>query len=186
MARPVTLLEDLCRHALSCGADSIEVEHEDGREWVYGRIGNTAVSFANFPSSSKDAKELRDNLYRAQKKPVRATLAGSVFILKVEIENRFGEDAFEVTIKPAPKVDPDHAPGFTKKQGQYLAFIHHYTKIHRVAPAEADIQIYFRVSPPSVHEMIKTLERNGFIERTPGKARSIRVLVKPEHLPELT
>jgi DNA-binding MarR family transcriptional regulator len=33
--------------------------------------------------------------------------------------------------------------------------------------------------------MVKTLERNGLIERTPGKARSIRLMVKAEHLPRL-
>jgi len=33
--------------------------------------------------------------------------------------------------------------------------------------------------------MIKTLELNGLIERTPGQARSIRLLVLPEHLPAL-
>jgi DNA-binding MarR family transcriptional regulator len=33
--------------------------------------------------------------------------------------------------------------------------------------------------------MIKTLERNGLIERTAGQARTIRLLVKPEHLPIL-
>jgi hypothetical protein len=33
--------------------------------------------------------------------------------------------------------------------------------------------------------MIKTLERNGLVEKTPGKARSIRLLVQPEHLPRL-
>jgi Mn-dependent DtxR family transcriptional regulator len=74
---------------------------------------------------------------------------------------------------------------FTAKQGQYLAFIYNYTKIHHQAPAETDLQLYFRVSPPSIHEMIKTLERNGLIQKTPGQARSIRLLVKPEHLPRL-
>jgi DNA-binding MarR family transcriptional regulator len=77
------------------------------------------------------------------------------------------------------------APPFTAKQGQYLAFIHYYTKIHRQAPAESDLERYFRVSPPSIHDMIKTLERNSLIERTPGRARSIRLLVRPEHLPRL-
>ena len=33
--------------------------------------------------------------------------------------------------------------------------------------------------------MIKTLELGGFIERTPGQARSIRLSVRPEHLPVL-
>ncbi len=41
---------------------------------------------------------------------------------------------------------------YTKKQGQYLAFIYYYTKIHGYPPAEADLQRYFKVSPPSVHQ----------------------------------
>jgi DNA-binding MarR family transcriptional regulator len=74
---------------------------------------------------------------------------------------------------------------FTAKQGQYLAFIFYYTKIHRVAPAETDMQKYFKVSPPSVHQMVLTLEINGFIERVPGQARSIRLLVSRAELPDL-
>jgi repressor LexA len=73
----------------------------------------------------------------------------------------------------------------TEKQGQYLAFISLYTKLHRIAPAEADQQRYFRVTPPSVHQMVVTLEANGFIEKAPGKARSIRLLIPPEELPGL-
>jgi DNA-binding MarR family transcriptional regulator len=55
----------------------------------------------------------------------------------------------------------------------------------RQAPAEADIQRHFRVSPPSVHQMVVTLERNGLIRRQPGVARSIQLLVAPEALPIL-
>ncbi len=77
------------------------------------------------------------------------------------------------------------AKTFTSKQGQYLAFIHLYTRLHRQPPAEADMQQYFRVSPPSVHQMVLTLERAGFIRRKPRVARSIEVLVDPEHLPDL-
>jgi hypothetical protein len=47
---------------------------------------------------------------------------------------------------------------FTQKQGQYLAFIYYYSKINGQPPAEADMQRYFRVSPPSVHQMVITLE----------------------------
>ena len=75
--------------------------------------------------------------------------------------------------------------GFTEKQGRYLAFIHHYTKIHGHPPAEADLLQYFRVTPPSVHQMVVTLTAKGFIARTPGQARSIRVLVPPGDLPPL-
>jgi Mn-dependent DtxR family transcriptional regulator len=77
------------------------------------------------------------------------------------------------------------AKTFTPKQGQYLAFIHLYTRLHRRAPAETDMQQYFRVSPPSVHQMVLTLERAGFITRQPRVPRSIEVIVDPQHLPEL-
>jgi Mn-dependent DtxR family transcriptional regulator len=74
---------------------------------------------------------------------------------------------------------------FTKLQGQYLTFIAMYTKLHRRPPAEADIQTYFQVTPPSVHNMILILERRGLISKTPGAPRSIRVLVEAEQLPPL-
>ncbi len=74
---------------------------------------------------------------------------------------------------------------YTPKQGQYLAFIYYYGKIHRRAPSEADMQEHFRVSPPSVHQMILTLEAHGLIERTPWQARSIRLLIPREELPDL-
>jgi DNA-binding MarR family transcriptional regulator len=77
------------------------------------------------------------------------------------------------------------AKAFTPKQGQYLAFIHLYTRLHRRPPAETDMQQYFRVSPPSVHQMVLTLERAGFIRRQPRLARSIEVLVDPKNMPEL-
>jgi len=74
---------------------------------------------------------------------------------------------------------------FTRKQGQYLALIYYYTKIHGRAPAEADLQQYFKVSPPSVHQMVLTLERRGLITRGPGKPRSIRLLVERHQMPDL-
>ena len=75
--------------------------------------------------------------------------------------------------------------GFTEKQGQYLAFIYVYSRIFRRPPAEADMQRHFQVSPPSVHQMVLTLERVGLIRRQPGLARSIELLVAPENLPVL-
>lgn len=73
-------------------------------------------------------------------------------------------------------------PKFTPKQGQYLAFIHAYSKIHRQPPAQADLQRYFGTSAPTVHSMIIRLEELGLIERTPGAARTLRVLVSPTEL----
>jgi len=161
------------------------MEYKDGREWVFANKGGMGIGIANYTNSSTDAKELRGNLYAAAKKPVRSVIGGQVYILKVRVFESFGEDAFEVSIDPAPKLDPSIAPSFTAKQGQHLAFIYNYTKIHHQAPAESDLQRYFQVSPPAIHDMIKTLERNGLIERTPGQARSIRLLVQPEKLPRL-
>jgi Mn-dependent DtxR family transcriptional regulator len=74
---------------------------------------------------------------------------------------------------------------FTAKQGQYLAFIYAYTRVLGRPPAEADIQRHFKVTPPTVHQMLGTLERNGLIRRKPGVARSIELLVSPESLPVL-
>jgi DNA-binding MarR family transcriptional regulator len=74
---------------------------------------------------------------------------------------------------------------FTEKQGQYLAFIYVYAHIFRQAPAEADMQRHFRVTPPSVHQMVLGLERGGLITRQPGVARSITTLVPPQDLPIL-
>jgi DNA-binding IclR family transcriptional regulator len=47
------------------------------------------------------------------------------------------------------------------------------------------MQQYFRVSLPSVHQMVLTLERAGFIRRQPRTPRSIELLVDPKQLPEL-
>jgi DNA-binding MarR family transcriptional regulator len=80
---------------------------------------------------------------------------------------------------------PPAEPRFTDKQGQYLAFIWAYRQINGQAPAERDMQRHFRVTPPSVHQMILALERAGLVQRQPGVARSIELLVDPARLPVL-
>jgi Mn-dependent DtxR family transcriptional regulator len=77
------------------------------------------------------------------------------------------------------------SPGFTPLQGQYLAFIRTYSVVNRRPPAEADMQRFFGVTAPTVHQMVLTLQRRGLLARTPGQARSIRVLVPVEDLPQL-
>ena len=74
---------------------------------------------------------------------------------------------------------------FTNLQGQYLAFIYNYTVIHREPPSEGDMQQFFNVRPPTVHQMVVRLHEKGLITREPGQARSIQVLVPPEQLPIL-
>ena len=76
-------------------------------------------------------------------------------------------------------------PPYTSRQGQFLAFIHHYATLHGRPPAEAEMVQFFQVTPPTVHQMILTLERRGLITRAPGQARSIKTTLPPEKLPPL-
>lgn len=79
---------------------------------------------------------------------------------------------------PSPKT-------FTEKQGQYLAFIHTYTLLNGRPPAETDFQRFFRVTPPSVHQMIVQLERRGLVSRVPGRPRTIHVMLREDEIPRL-
>lgn len=72
---------------------------------------------------------------------------------------------------------------YTKKQGQYLAYIYYYTKVNGRAPAHADLQGYFEVSPPSVHQMLLKLEERGLITKEAGVSRSIKVAIDVKELP---
>lgn len=80
---------------------------------------------------------------------------------------------------------PQSKSQFTEKQGQYLAFIHYYTMLNRRPPAEADMEAYFRVTPPSVHRMVVELERRGLIRRVPRQPRSIQLCLPTDALPPL-
>src|SRR5918912_3195060 len=97
-----------------------------------------------------------------------------MFIVPRRCERRSGIDRVAMSVTP-----------WTERQGQYLAFIDAYTRVNGRPPAAADMQRHFRVSPPSVHQMIITLERAGLIRRQPGQPRSIKVLVAPDRLPVL-
>jgi hypothetical protein len=72
---------------------------------------------------------------------------------------------------------------YTHRQGQFLTFIHDYTRLNGRPPAESDMQKYFGITPPSVHQMVLMLEKRKLIRRTPGPARSIHLLLAPEQLP---
>ncbi len=76
-------------------------------------------------------------------------------------------------------------PRFTDKQGQYLAFIKTYILLNRRAPAEADMEQFFGVTPPSVHNMVIQLEQRGLIRRVPRQARSIELVIDPDEVPPL-
>ena len=87
----------------------------------------------------------------------------------------------QISDEPASDIEPS----FTATQGQYLAFIYAYTRVIGRPPAEADMQRHFKVTAPSVHQMVITLEQRGLIKRSPGVPRSIEILIAPEKLPVL-
>ena len=62
--------------------------------------------------------------------------------------------------------------GFTDKHGQHLALIATYTLVNGRPPAEAGMQCFFGVTPPSVHQMVLTLKKAGPISRAPRAASS--------------
>jgi hypothetical protein len=72
---------------------------------------------------------------------------------------------------------------FTPTQGRYLAFIHAFTNLHGYPPSESEVAAAMCVSPPSVNQMVKALEKRGLIQREPGQPRTIRVLVPEPDIP---
>ena len=72
---------------------------------------------------------------------------------------------------------------FTARQGQYLSFIHGFIVRRGVAPSFEEIGAHFGTTPPSVNNMIKTLDQRGLISRVRGAARTLRVLVPVAELP---
>ena len=66
-----------------------------------------------------------------------------------------------------------------------MAFIHQYRKLHRQGPAELDMVQFFRVTPPSVHDMVVKLEQLGLVTREPGVPRSVRVAIPESEIPAL-
>jgi SOS-response transcriptional repressor LexA len=72
----------------------------------------------------------------------------------------------------------------SSRQHDYIDFIRKFTARYGVPPAESDMARHFLVSAPSVNQMVKTLERRGYITRERGSngqavPRSIRIVESP-------
>ena len=155
---PPGAFDDLMHFAVAVGPlVSFEFDHEQMDDFVQ-LLEQTANSAQNIAAADR----LEETLTRVER-----GLQGTV-------------DPGLHLVRPAAA-----AVAFTRKQGQYLAFIHLYQRLHRKPPAEADMRAYFKVTPPVVHEMVKTLHRRGFIERTPGTPRSIKLRIPAHAIPEL-
>ena len=73
----------------------------------------------------------------------------------------------------------------TRKQGQLLAYVYWYTKVHRIPPSENEVADFLAIRGPSAHRMIVHLAEKGFLARTPGEPRTLKVLLPREELPDL-
>jgi hypothetical protein len=196
-ARASKKLQQIIEEAMRSGAQSIELQYEaEGLEVSYmvGQRGWGRVLTDR--ALAEELLCLIIDLAQLENKPrgvISWRRAGQSYPIAVEEYDRFGESAFRLKLgKPQKAGESERqsvaqpvTPDYTPLQGQYLAFIYAYTKIHRQPPAEADMQQYFRVTPPTVHQMVLTLERRGFIGRKPRQPRSIQVLLPPEQLPPL-
>lgn len=81
---------------------------------------------------------------------------------------------------------PSESPArFTARQGQVLAFLEAYRRLNRRGPSEVEIGKYFRITPPSVNQMMVKLEEKGLITRQAGVPRSARVAIAKEEIPAL-
>ena len=146
---------------------------DSAMQWVQRRTGRLA-------------RENPSARYRGSIVPVQSWLTLERVLADYEAKRLAGEPEFCDGRLPAHSTaSAARGAAYTQRQGQYLAFIHYYTKLNGRPPAESDMQRYFQVSLPSVHQMLATLEQNGFIERSPGVARSIRLLLPREQLPDL-
>lgn len=89
--------------------------------------------------------------------------------------------------KPTPDSSDVSVNRPTRKQGQFLAYIHVYMRSNQagLAPTHAALQHYFGLTPPSVNSMLARLEERGYIRRTPGHARGITLTIDPELIPSL-
>jgi ribosomal protein L25 (general stress protein Ctc) len=73
----------------------------------------------------------------------------------------------------------------TRALGQLVAYVYWYTKVHRVPPAENEIANFLGIRGPSAHLMILRLESKAILSRRPGEARTIKILLDREEIPDL-
>lgn len=64
----------------------------------------------------------------------------------------------------------------TLRQKQIRDFVKKIIKKNSVAPSEREIARHFRLSASTMHEHLETLRGKGYLQKAPGRARSIRVI----------
>ena len=76
-------------------------------------------------------------------------------------------------------------PRYTEEQGQYLAFIYYYTKIHGRSPSEAECKAIWCYATDRASNGVVSRKKQTDCTRLAGQARSIRLLLPRYELPDL-
>jgi hypothetical protein len=112
------ILQHLAEEAIRLGAEALEIEYKDHREWVFATNGPLGFGIASFASSSRDAARLRQECYSVaeQKRPQCISVNGRNYDLRCAIFDSFEEDAFRLTLRPLPNTRSDVQPRPTRKR----------------------------------------------------------------------
>jgi hypothetical protein len=105
------ILERLATEAIGLAAEALAVDYKDGFEEVFASSGLIGLCVARFESSSQEAVRLRevcDRLSR-QKCPRRISVDGLEYGLRCTTYDSFGEDAFQLTLRPSARTQPGGA-----------------------------------------------------------------------------
>lgn len=97
--KSMSTLEQIVSQAIRAGGEALEVEYKDGYEEVCVVKGMTGLGF-RLKSSSREARSLREALYKIAKKKQRISVDGCEYELRCRVYNSFGEDAFRVELRP--------------------------------------------------------------------------------------
>lgn len=84
---------------------------------------------------------------------------------------------------PAATATPkrEAIPKLGPAQLRVLDFLQRYIELHGPVPTERETERHLQLSPPTIHGAILALEKKGLLARTPGVARSIRLLATTKH-----
>jgi diaminopimelate epimerase len=98
-ARYLYLLQSLVREAIQLGADAVEVEYRDRFDEIVAYLGPLGQVLARLPGNSPDAVALQRSLHVWKARPRRIRVGGESRIIRTEVWDSFGEDAFRLSLK---------------------------------------------------------------------------------------
>ena len=75
-------------------------------------------------------------------------------------------------------------PGITESQRKTLLALRSFIASHKYPPTMSELGERLGVAAASAHQLVRQLERKGYVTREARKARSLSVVRNPEHRPE--